>query len=203
MSLPVVTFNAPNQRTAIAELVAWCKELDGTVVEKVTMPEPQGMSYPGICNWAFKQVCKRMAGRDFFWIEADSIPFKKGWLAAIEAEWLEAKKYGKEIMWAADYNSPFDLVGGIGVYSGNADHLIADDITDDGFDGWTLRHRNHLIHRSKLIQHSYAHYLPNGDIRRKNEFPPDLPLLRKDAVIFHKDQNQGLIGCVRKGLLHG
>lgn len=58
-----------------------------------------------------------------------------------------------------------------------------------------------LVHRSPLIQHRYAWYQKNGDIERHHDFPPDLGVIRKDAVIFHKDAKQQLIQCVKEGLV--
>jgi len=199
--IPVIIYRPPSQRSAVDNVVAWCDELDGTKVEKFSRPEPTGMSYPGLPNWSFKQTAKHMKGQDFFWLEADSIPLKKGWIKSLEAEWQEAKKYGCQMMWASDYNAPHDRIGGIGVFSADIDSIIPDGIVDDGFDGWVVRHCVHLVHRTPLIQHSYAVYKPNGDIERKHEFPPDLKVIRKETVIFHKDQQQQLIECVRKGTL--
>jgi len=199
MSLPVVIFRAPNQRSATDNMVSWCRELDGTEVERIMRPEPKGMSYPGLPNWAFKQTAKHMKGQDFFWLEADSTPLKKGWLAQIEAQWQEAKKYGCHMLWSADYNAPHDRIGGIGVFSADIDRIIPDGIEDDGFDGWVVRNCIDLVHRTPLIQHSYAIYKPNGDIERKHEFPQDLKRIRKETVIFHKDQRQQLIQCVKAG----
>lgn len=199
--IPAITYRAPNQRSQTDNLVSWCDELDGTKVEKFSRPEPTGMSYPGLPNWSFKQVAKHMKGQDFFWIEADSIPLRKGWLKQIEEQWVEAKKFGCHLLWSADYNAPHDRIGGIGVFSADIDDIIPDGIVDDGFDGWVVRNCIELVHRTPLIQHNYAIYQPNGDIERKHEFPPDLSIIRKQAVIFHKDQQQQLIGCVKKGLV--
>jgi len=199
--LPAIIYRPPTQRSAVDNLVSWCAELDGTRVEKFSQPEPTGLLYPGLANWSFKQTAKHMKGKDFFWLEADSIPLRKGWLAAITAEWQIAKRYGCRAMLTLDYNPPHDRIGGIGVYSGEIDDIIPDGISQEGFDGWMVTNRMELVHRTPLIQHRYGVYKKTDDLQRHNEFPPDLGLIRPDTVIFHKDAKQQLIQCVKEGLL--
>lgn len=199
--LPVIIYRPPTQRSAVDNLVSWCRELDGTVAAPFARPEPTGLTYPGLPNWSFKQVAKHMKGKDFFWLEADSVPLRKGWLAAITAEWQNAKRYGCHMMWTSDYNAPHDRIGGIGVFSGEIDDIIPDGITHDGFDGWVVSNCMGLVHRTPLIQHHYAWYKTNGDIERHHDFPPDLGVIRPDAVIFHKDAKQQLIQCVKEGMV--
>lgn len=181
MITPVI-FSAPKQRYLVERLVRHCASLDGTKVRVIETPEPAGLGYPEICNWAFLHTCKEMAGKPFFWLEADSIPIRAGWLAAIEAEWKEG------ILWTTDSQPPHDLCTGIGVYGPEIlEHLPNEPIGKVGFDGYIHQHLSAMIHKTPLIQHSYARY-EGGEARLWRHPKP-----RPDAVIFHKDQYQDLI----------
>lgn len=183
-----VIFSAPKQRYLVERLVRHCDALDGTAVRVIEAPEPEGMGYPQVCNWAFLHTCREMAGKPFFWLEADSTPLRAGWLEAIASAWTEAQGYGKDILWTTDSQPPHDLCTGIGVYGGSVlDHLPDTPMTGEGFDGYIFRELHHLIHQTPLIQHSYANYA-EGEARLWRHPQP-----RADAVIFHKDQYQDLI----------
>ncbi len=186
MLTPVI-FHSPNQRHLYSRLIHHCKELDGTEIVKVEGPEPK-VGYPAVCNVAFRTVCKAMEGKPFVWLEADSIPVKKGWLKALEAEWQKAQAFGKEIVWTTDSNLPHDRCTGIGVYGPSALTLVPEHLSHDGFDGYILTHHADKIHKTPLIQHSYGSYDHKGDCTLHRN-----PKVRDDAVIFHKDQFQDLI----------
>lgn len=186
MIIPCV-FYSPNQRYLFDRLIQHCKDLDGTEVQSVHAPEPN-VGYPAVCNVAFREVCKTMQGKSFVWLEADSIPVKKGWLKALEKEWKIAQSFGKSIMWSSDSNMPHDRCTGIGVYGPDALDLVPDGLSHDGFDGYILTHHSDKIHKTPLIQHSYGTYDAKGHVTLHRQ-----PAVRNDAVIFHKDQFQDLI----------
>ena len=185
-----VIFAAPRQRPLVDRLVRHCKELDGTVVKVIAAPEPT-LPYPDICNWAFIETCRQMAGKTFFWLEADSIPLRAGWLKEIEKEWEEATAFGKSILWTSDSNPPDDLCCGVGVYGPDTLTHLPESISQVGFDGWLMTNCYHLIHRTPIIQHSYGSYA-NGKVSLWRHPKP-----RDTAVIFHKDQFQDLITTTR------
>lgn len=186
--VPVV-FAAPHQRGMVEALVNHCSQLDGTEVLVLTAPEPDGLSYPAIANGAFLETCKQMAGQPFIWLEPDSIPTKPGWVEAMAKEWQVAQSFGKSILWSTDSNPPHDPCGGIGVYGPDMLKLLPEDvITGQGFDGWLLENRSGSIHKTPLIQHTYASYDADGKAKLHR-----YPVPREDAVIFHKDQFQDLI----------
>ena len=186
MIIPVV-FSPPSQRYLYDRLVKHCLGLDGTKIEVVTASEPD-LKYPAICNWAFQRVCEAMKGKPFVWLEADSIPTRTGWLKKLDDEWKVAQSFGKSIVWTTDYNPPFDLCTGIGVYGPDAHLLVPEGLADDGFDGYILKNHSDKIHKTPLIQHSYGSYNAKGDVTLHRH-----PKVRGDAVIFHKDQFQDLI----------
>ena len=155
--LTPAVFYSFNQRHLIRRLVDHCLELDGTKIKLVEGPEPK-VGYPAVCNVAFRRVCEAMKGKPFVWLEADSIPTQPGWLKALEAEWEEAKSFGKSILWSSDSNPPHDFCTGIGVYGPDALSLVPEGLDDDGFDGYILKNHADKIHKTPLIQHSYGDY---------------------------------------------
>lgn len=188
MTVTPVIFSAPKQRFLVARLVRHCLNLDGTEVCVIEAPEPQGMGYPEICNWSFLHTCNLMKDTPFFWLEADSIPLRPGWLSEIEKEWLVAQGFGKSVLWTTDSHPPDDLCTGIGVYAAGFHLLLPDTpMKDIGFDGYIHRELSHHIHHTPLIQHSYGRYANGKCSLWRNPKPRDT------AVVFHKDQYQDLI----------
>ena len=187
--LPVVLNIAPHEKRQAEKLVRYIKELDGTEVITMQFKDPPGMRYPEVANWAFKQCAKAMAGKPFMWIEADSIPLKAGWLQAITEEYY---RVGKPYLYVKTLNPPFDNFTGIGVQGPNAYEQAPDGFTTGGFDEWIVTRYGDIVGRTDLIQHSYGFYDSRGDATL-HEFPRDIGIIRPDAVLFHKDQKQGLI----------
>jgi hypothetical protein len=190
--LPVVLNIAPHEKRQAERLVRYIKALDGTDVITMEFPDPPGMRYPEVANWAFKQCAKEMRGKPFVWIEADSIPLKAGWLKALTEEY---HRQGKPYLYIKTNNPPFDNCTGIGVQGPDAFEQVPDNLKQCGFDVWIINHYQEHIGRTDLIQHSYGIYNSSGHATL-HEFPRDLSIIRPDAVIFHKDQKQGLIDHV-------
>ena len=187
--LPVVLNIAPHEKRQAERLVQYVKQLDGTEVITMSFQDPPGMRYPEVANWAFKQCAKAMRGRAFVWIECDSPPLKPGWLKAISSEY---KKQGKAYLYPKTFNPPHDTSSGIGVQGPDAFEQVLDGIKDISFDEWIANNLSDQVGRTDLIQHSYGNYNKEGQAEL-HEFPRDLNILREDSVIFHKDQQQGLI----------
>lgn len=197
-----VIFAAHKQANLVRELVKHCRNL-GTEVRVISRPDPEGLSYPAVCNWSFIEVCKQMAGQDFFWLEADSIPLTPDWFEKITDEWEQVKADGKKILWSLNPEQLEDKCTGIGCYSHDIlDHL--DGIEEStvngysyGFDGWILNNRPHLIARTPLIEHSYGTYGRDGNATLHRHYKSS-----GEAVIFHKDQYQDLIPGAKKHFGH-
>ena len=179
-------FESPKHRIQVANLVKHCRDLDGTEVQVFRWErEPEGMGYPEICNAAFLWVAK-IERKPFIWLEHDSIPLRSGWSQRLEKEY---ERMAKPFMLSIDQQTPFDLIGGIGIYD---PAVLPDEIPPtQGFDGWALG-RPELLHRTELIQHSYGKYNAEG-FATPWEFPRDRWMVRPGAQVFHKDQFQGLI----------
>lgn len=199
--IPVI-FSAYKQSHLARILVEYCARL-GTEVRVITAPDPEGLDYPAVCNWSFLHVCKEMAGREFFWLEADSIPLTPNWLEEIKDKWEMAKADGKKILWSLQPEQLEDKCTGIGCYSHDIlDHLEGIEASTvsgykHGFDGWILKNAPHLIARTPLIEHSYGKYSKDGTATPNRHYTPS-----PKAVIFHKDQYQDLINPKAKHFGH-
>ena len=194
-TLPVVLYQAPHEKKAVERLVRFCKELDGTEVQVFTAPEPEGMRYPEVANWSFRYVAEHMKGQAFIWIEADVSPLKAGWAAALSKEY---KRVGKEYLYAGHMNPPFDNFSGVGVQGPNAFDHAPIGFKSGGFDEFIVCAHPDKIGRTELIRHSYGSYDVNGDVTL-HEFPRDMEVVGDEAVLFHKDQKQGLLDVILPG----
>ena len=194
-NLPVVLYQAPHEKKAVERLVRFCKELDSTEVRVFTAPEPEGMRYPEVANWSFRYVAEQMKGQAFIWIEADASPLKAGWAATISEEY---ERIGKEYLYAGHMNPPFDNFSGIGVQGPNAFDHAPVGFKSGGFDEFIVCAHPEKIGRTELIRHSYGTYDANGDATL-HEFPRDMSVIGDEAVLFHKDQKQGLLNAVLPG----
>jgi hypothetical protein len=190
--MKAVIVAAERQHKEVDNLVNHIKRLDGTEVLVIPAID-ETEEYPARNNYAFYQAGQIMKGEAFFWLEPDSTPLCAGWLDRIEAEYAVCCK---QFMLSSDRNPPFDIVGGIGVYGPRTFEIIPKDIDGDlrgqGWDMWMLRNAFNLIHKSPLIQHSYGKYDSSGNAA-PHRFPQESGMIRKDAVIFHRDKYQDLI----------
>ncbi len=173
-------------------MIKHCRDLDGT--ELIVMEDPVTDVKPPTCaNHAMWNGCQLMKGRPFIWLEADSIPLKAGFRAAISAEY---KKIGKPFLMPDNSKwAEWDVASGIGVYPGDAWWIIPKDFPKQAWDAWIEKHMAPLIGRTPLIQHSYAKYFTRPP--QLWEFPRDKSIIDPRAVIFHKDQKQSLIDCFK------
>lgn len=159
------------------------------------IPEPDGLVYPEIANYCFREVARRYQGGPFIWIEADCVPLKPGWAQALTDEYY---RQGKEYLYPLQFNPPHDVFSGIGVHGPNAfDHAPVSE-KHVGFDEIIVRQNPDLIGRTDLIRHSYGIYDEKGDATL-HEFPRDLAVVGDKAVLFHKDKKQGLMNIVLPG----
>lgn len=195
-TLPVCLYQAPHERRSVERLVRFCRELDGTEVRVFTAPEPAGMRYPEVANWSFRYVAEQMKGKPFIWIEADVAPLKAGWAQALTNEYY---RQGNEYLYPLQFNPPHDNYTGIGVQGPNAYEHAPVGFKDGGFDEWIVKTYPHLIAKTDLIRHSYGTYDENGDVTL-HEFPRDMAIIGDRAVLFHKDQSQGLLPIILPGM---
>ncbi len=192
----------PSQRVAAKRLIEYCRDLDGTEIIPVPVDDSKNLvSFPGndlACRMAYSLRCaaKVAQGQPFFWLEADSIPIRKGWLRIVSDEY---DRLGKPFMISSDVNTPFDIVGRIGCYPGNTAEIVPKDFEKDGWDMFLIEKMSHAVSRTPLIQHRYGEYGDDGRVKHLLRFPMDIGRLRPDAVIFHRDKHQDLIG-MRDGI---
>lgn len=183
---------AERQSKEVNKLVSYIKDLDGTEVLIIPAIDKTD-EYPARNNYAFHQAAQIMRGEAFFWLEPDSIPLCAGWINKIESSYSDCHK---QFMLSSDKNPPFDLIGGIGVYGPRTFEIIPKVIDGDmyghGWDMYILQKQSNMVLWSGLIQHSYGIYDKWGTAK-PHEFPRDANIIRKDAVIFHRDKYQDLI----------
>jgi hypothetical protein len=190
--MKAVIVAAERQHKEVENLVNYIKHLDGTDVLVIPAIDETD-EYPTRNNYAFHQAAQKMKGEAFFWLEPDSIPLCVGWLGKIESVYQECHK---QFMLSSDKNPPFDFIGGIGVYGPRTFEIIPKNIDGDmyghGWDMYLLKKQPNMVCWSPLIQHNYGIYDKWGAVK-PHEFPRDASIIRKDAVIFHRDKYQDLI----------
>lgn len=194
-TLPACIFYSAADHEKVMRLAAYCEKLDGTKLNVFTHPDANKHKQPKAGNFAFRVVLEKMRGRPFIWLENDSIPLKAGWAQALTDEYQKGKK---EFMLSSDQNPPGDMIGGIGVYGRNAASIIPNAIVPPNtkwgaWDGWLIDNAPEMLHRTPLIQHSYAIYDAGGALLEFHRFPRDAGILRPTALIFHADKHQDLL----------
>lgn len=190
------------QRETVERLVAWCRKLDGTKLKVVPISAAQDAAFKpayvsnGYCclqAYGFHLGALAAEGKSFIYLEADSTPFRPGWAKALTDEY---QKHGKPFL-LPDMTglSRFDIASGIGVYPGFASSIVPIHYPRHSFDKWLVDHLSDSIARTRLIQHSYGNYHPRIDKCEPHRFPRDRAMLHPEAMIFHRDKFQDLIGC--------
>jgi len=196
--LPVLMAVPEHQKARAAALARYCWELDGTHVRWLVMTEEEDAlfqpEYPenrfhSLQSWGLRRATTLSPGSDFIWLEADAIPLKPGWAWKLSEEYVWRDR---KFLLSSDSNPPFDMVGGIGVYPKETKWLVPCHFPKSGWDLWLLEAVPHLLARTPLIQHSYGIYNSAGHAV-EHRFPRDNKMLRKDAVIFHRDPAQDLL----------
>lgn len=191
------------QRPQVEALVAYCRKLDGVVPQVIPIPASvdaeymrrnPGASFASLQASGLRYCAKAMGRKPFFWMEPDSVPLKPGWLQSLNEEYDRQKK---PFLISSDTHPPHDLVGGIGFYSEDTSWMIPDRYEIAGWDLWMVRNIPELIGRTPLIQHSYGAYDERG-VARARLFPSESGMIRKDALIMHRDKFLGLTGAKPK-----
>lgn len=197
--LPARVLQASRQKEKVAKLVDWCRRVDGTEVEVVELPkEIDDVPHP-----YGTELAVRYAGQLFdhpwIYLEADSIPIKPGWRAAISEEYSRA---GKPWMLPdLSFADEGDVASAIGVFPPNAHRYFSDNLGPPFFD-LVIYNQPELVHFTRLVQHRYGFY-ESGRLLRRPEFPRDRQWLRPEAMIFHADPTQSIIrGALLQSFYH-
>lgn len=145
--------------------------------------------------------------KSWLWIEADVIPLRKGWLEAIEAQYLRLGKPYMGDIYVSDKHPPGtqpQFMSGIAVYPATA----FQEIDCDGPLAWDMKNQQHMIANgahTDLIRHRYGEKgLPPTFVERietnaaANAFTPEM--IRPQAVLFHRNKDGTLIELLDKKL---
>jgi hypothetical protein len=202
--IPPVLVMVDHQREKAGKLWEYCRELDGTIIIIIEQVGENPPVYPENAfhsgqAQALHQAAEIMGNRPFIWLEPDSIPLKAGWVRALTDEY---HRCGKKFMISSDHQR-HDLVGGIGVYPAETSWLVPTDYEKSSWDLWLIQCVPHLVYRTPLIQHSYCIYNDAGFCRDTHRFPRDQGMLRKEAVIFHRDPFQDLLTNTTASVMPG
>ena len=103
-----------NNEAQVNNLVNYCKQLDGTSIEVFDLSKRfTNLTYPHVCNASFRFISDKLK-EPYFWLEDDSVPLQKDWLNLCTVEYT---RLGKPILLSIDQQTPYDVIGGIGIYS--------------------------------------------------------------------------------------
>src|SRR5258708_17058426 len=94
--IPVVIVHIAAQKPMVKRFVNYCKRLDNTeiLVLQIESKYEGGDDRFIRASRCFDLAARELRNTEFFWIEADAIPLKAGWLSLIEKEYRrEGKKY--------------------------------------------------------------------------------------------------------------
>jgi hypothetical protein len=196
--VPVVLCVPERQLPQAQRLALYCLNLDGTKVDLIVIPKWEDEAfvprYPenphSLQSFGFHRGARQTRG-PFIWLECDSIPLKPGWVGILMEEYKRRCKR-KQFLLSRD-SKRWDKIGGIGVYPDGSHKKIPLHFEKSGWDLWLIEKVPHLVARTRLIQHSYCKYGPDGFCQEEHRFPRDQAMLRPEAVIFHRDPSQSLI----------
>jgi hypothetical protein len=175
----------------IQRLVDHIKAISKVEVEVIEGgKDPDWLPHLGRQNESFRTTALKLK-EDFVWLEPDSIPLCESWFEELKERWGDRGE-GIIALMSTDYHTPFDLIGGIGIYSPKVAGRVPTNLLTHGFDGWIADLHRDSVERTGLIQHSYGAYDRHGTAK-PHGFPRDSFMLRETSVIFHADKGQTLI----------
>jgi hypothetical protein len=160
---------------------------------------PQGANALWI---AAAKHCKT-AGTSFLWLEADSIPLKRGWLVAIDKMRKGSRYFGHIYPYREQV---MQVMSGIAVYPPDAIDLIGPCIEEQPAKAWDVSSAEAVIPHAtntKLIHHFYGErdLAPTFVENRTSETTRNaftLDQLPQEAVIYHRNKDGTLMELLRK-----
>lgn len=146
--------------------------------------------------------CKEK-GSDWFWLEPDAIPVKRGWLVAIDKMRKGSRYFGHLYMYRQQATK---VMSGIAVYPSDAINLIGPCIEEQPNKAWDVSSAEVVIPlatHTKLIHHFYGEQdlAPTFIENRTSETTRNaftLDQLPAEAVIYHRNKDGTLMGLLRK-----
>jgi hypothetical protein len=196
--LPVVLCIPERQTEQARRLIRYCWDLDRTEIWLIIMTRDDDDSFVAqfpanrfhsLQSYGLHRAAVEVGG-SFIWLEADASPLQADWAWILSEEY---ERCGKKFLLSSDSHPPFDLIGGIGCYPKETEWLVPYQFEKSGWDLWLVEAVPHLIARTPLLQHSYCIYGANGFCKGEHRFPRDNEILRKEAVLFHRDPYQDLL----------
>jgi hypothetical protein len=197
VSLPVILCVPEHQTDRARALAHYCWELDQTdpwimimtrEEDELFQPLYPDNRFHSLQSYGLHRAAIEVGG-PFIWLEADAVPLRPDWALLLAEEY---KRCGKKFLLSADSNPPFDLVGGIGCYPEETAWLVPYQFPKSSWDKWLIEALPHLVARTALIQHSYGIYNELG-FAVEHRFPRDNKMLRKEAILFHRDPHHDLM----------
>jgi hypothetical protein len=171
-------------------------------VTSMVYPTPAIQGWPDAPNYAFQCTAYHMeqAGRPWWWMEADCIPTKPGWMEALENEYDRGKKpfMGVVVPGMAHVN-------GVAIYPANTPRLLRKAMictnvawdSESGVDMVPLTHDvPHLIQHAWGVVGSELH--PSIGMAPVFDSPSKLKWLTPTAAVFHRCKDNSLIQRLRE-----
>lgn len=171
-------------------------------------PKHRFIHWPFPQNNAFMHTAWEMAKQKepWAWVETDSVPIKKGWLTALEQEYLRGKK-----PFGGHWNPATEVFNGVAIYPPNISFYAPKIMTAALMDGrnehgqpyqppWdaygSTDVKPHLHVMNRIMQHLWS----------INDVCPTFPtkkavtqLLRDEVVLFHRCKDGSLIDRLEEG----
>jgi hypothetical protein len=192
--------------------VDWSKCIDALTLanrafrdSRIITTESPVTGWPAGANALWLAAAKhcKSAGTSFLWLEADSIPLKRGWLVSIDKMRKGSRYFGHIYMYREQV---MQVMSGIAVYPPEAFDLIAPCIGAEPTKAWDVSSAEAIIPlatHTKLIHHFYGEkdlaptFVENRTAEtRRNAFTLDQ--LPPEAVIYHRNKDGALIELLRK-----
>lgn len=160
-------------------------------------PCPWGKEWPRGANWAFMHAAEHLKGSTFLWMEPDSFPTRKDWLAELENEYNEAgMPYMGRIIEANEVNNHPRMLIGVAIYPPNTSEVVNTDIIKSYWQPWDTLCAGKIVpnaHNTALIQHFPK--TPTGYAKLTK-----LSVIKPETVLFHGDKFGNL--CRQLALKH-
>ena len=190
----------PTQAIQALETRAWKSFAEVSIL---TYPVPPNTNWPNAPNWAFQHTARHMqqGQRPWFWMEADCIPLRPGWLTEWNRFYFQC---GRPIMGV--------IVAGMGHCNGTAVYPAcfpalskrAMTCTDTAWDGLmkdeTIRHTcnaPHLLCHVWGIENGRARPF-GGEAAHFRSWQDVLRWVNLDALLFHRAKDTSLIERLRE-----
>lgn len=195
----LVSYDQTTIRSTVARINSKASACFATV-HLTSYGVPKGTAFPQTAAWHHAAKTMEKMGRPWLWLEADCVPLKPNWLAALQAEY---DRCGKPFCGPV-IHGPGHL-NGTAIYPANTPQLLPRTMThtNNAFDVECREEMGPTAHDSALWCVAWG--VTNGRLdpiggTELPSFPKGSPLLhqiRRSAVIYHRDKTGSLIERLR------